>query len=119
MKFGLFMMPLHHPTENPTLAFQRDLQLIEYVEDLGFDEIWVGEHHTGGWGDHPLTRHLHQRRGAADETDPHRHRGGQPAVPASVRRGGADGLPRPSHLRPHYVGSRPRRPAVGREAVRP
>ena len=49
MKFGLFMMPLHHPTENPTLAFQRDLQLIEYVEDLGFEEIWVGEHHTGGW----------------------------------------------------------------------
>lgn len=49
MKFGLFMMPLHHPTENPTLAFQRDLELIEYAEGLGFDEAWVGEHHTGGW----------------------------------------------------------------------
>ena len=49
MKFGFFMMPLHHPTENPTLAFERDLQLIEYAESLGFDEFWVGEHHTGGW----------------------------------------------------------------------
>ena len=49
MKFGFFMMPSHHHTENPTLAFERDLQLIEYAESLGFDEFWVGEHHTGGW----------------------------------------------------------------------
>ena len=49
MKFGFFMMPSHHHTENPTLAFERDLQLIEYAESLGLDEFWVGEHHTGGW----------------------------------------------------------------------
>ena len=49
MKFGFFMMPSHHHTENPTLAFERDLELIEYAESLGFDEFWVGEHHTGGW----------------------------------------------------------------------
>ena len=35
--------------DNPTLAFERDLQLIEYTESLGFDEFWVGEHHSGGW----------------------------------------------------------------------
>ena len=46
MKFGFFMMPSHHHTENPTLAFERDLELIEYAESLGFDECWVGEHHT-------------------------------------------------------------------------
>ena len=49
MKFGIFMMPCHSPREDPTLAFERDLRLIEHAESLGFDEFWVGEHHTGGW----------------------------------------------------------------------
>ena len=49
MKFGFFMMPSHSHRENPTLAFERDLQLIEYAEGLGYDEFWVGEHHSGGW----------------------------------------------------------------------
>ena len=43
------MMPSHSHRENPTLAYDRDLQLIEYAEFLGFDEFWVGEHHSGGW----------------------------------------------------------------------
>jgi limonene 1,2-monooxygenase len=49
MNFGFFMMPSHSHRDNPTLAFERDLQLIEYAEGLGFDEFWVGEHHSGGW----------------------------------------------------------------------
>ena len=49
MKFGFFMMPLHHPSENPTLAFERDLDFIEYVDHLGFDECFIGEHHSAGW----------------------------------------------------------------------
>ncbi len=49
MKFGLFLMPCHAPSENPTLAFDRDLELIEYAESLGFDEVWIGEHHSAGW----------------------------------------------------------------------
>ncbi|MBM3926273.1 MAG: LLM class flavin-dependent oxidoreductase [SAR202 cluster bacterium] len=49
MKFGFFMMPLHHPSENPTLAFERDLDFIEYVEKLGFDECFIGEHHSAAW----------------------------------------------------------------------
>lgn len=49
MKFGFFMMPLHRPGENPTLAFQRDLELIEYADRLGYDEFLVGEHHSAGW----------------------------------------------------------------------
>ena len=44
MKFGFFMMPAHSHNENPTLAFERDLQLIEYAESLGFDEFWFLEH---------------------------------------------------------------------------
>lgn len=49
MKFSFFMMPLHHPSENPTLAFHRDIDLIPYVESLDYDEFCIGEHHSGGW----------------------------------------------------------------------
>src|ERR1043166_8865473 len=49
MKFSFFMMPLHHPTENPTLAFDRDIALIHYADALDFDEFFIGEHHSGGW----------------------------------------------------------------------
>ena len=49
MRFGFFMMPSHPNTDNPTLAFERDLQLIEYADTLDFDEFWVGEHHSTGW----------------------------------------------------------------------
>jgi limonene 1,2-monooxygenase len=49
MRFGVFVAP-HHPVgEHPTLQFERDLQFAEQVDELGFDEIWVGEHHSGGW----------------------------------------------------------------------
>ena len=49
MKFSIFMMPLHHPTENPSLAFDRDISLIQYADELGYDECFIGEHHSGGW----------------------------------------------------------------------
>lgn len=47
--FGLFLAPFHAVGENPTLALERDLELISWVDALGFDEAWVGEHHTTGW----------------------------------------------------------------------
>ena len=49
MKFGFFMMPLHLPSENPVLSFDRDLEMIQYAEDLDYDEFYVGEHHTASW----------------------------------------------------------------------
>ena len=49
MTFGMFLAPFHEPNENPTLALQRDLELIEWVDHLGFDEAWIGEHHSAGW----------------------------------------------------------------------
>lgn len=47
MKFGMFMAPFHRAGENPTLALQRDLELIQEMERLGYDEVWIGEHHSG------------------------------------------------------------------------
>lgn len=49
MKISFFMMPLHHPSENPSLAYERDIALIEYADSLDFDEFYIGEHHSGGW----------------------------------------------------------------------
>ena len=49
MRFGTFMAPFHRVGENPTLALERDLELLDWLDDLGFDEAWVGEHHSGGW----------------------------------------------------------------------
>ena len=49
MKFGVFMAPFHRVGENPTLALDRDLELLQWLDTLGFDEAWVGEHHSAGW----------------------------------------------------------------------
>jgi limonene 1,2-monooxygenase len=49
MRFGLFMAPFHPTGQNPTLALERDLDLIEHLDRLGFDEVWIGEHHSGGY----------------------------------------------------------------------
>ena len=47
MTFGTFMAPFHRVGENPTLALERNLELIEWMDSLGFDEAWIGEHHVG------------------------------------------------------------------------
>ena len=39
MKFSFFMMPVHHPSENPALAFQRDISFIHLADELDFDEF--------------------------------------------------------------------------------
>jgi len=49
MKFGIFLAPFHRIGENPTLALGRDMELIEWLDTLGYDEVWVGEHHSAGW----------------------------------------------------------------------
>src|SRR5215204_7173507 len=49
LKFGAFLAP-HHPIgENPLLQFRRDLDFVEQIDALGFDEFWCGEHHSSGW----------------------------------------------------------------------
>lgn len=49
LKFGAFLAP-HHPIgENPTLQFHSDLDLVERLDRLGYDEFWCGEHHSTGW----------------------------------------------------------------------
>jgi limonene 1,2-monooxygenase len=49
LRFGLFLAPIHDASENPTLALERDVQVIQHAEAVGFDEVWIGEHHSAGW----------------------------------------------------------------------
>jgi limonene 1,2-monooxygenase len=49
MIFGTFIAPYHRLGDNPRLSMQRDLDLIEACDRLGFDEAWIGEHHSAAW----------------------------------------------------------------------
>src|SRR3546814_14156322 len=49
LRFGIFLAPFHPVGQNPTLALERDLDLIEHLDSLGFDEAWIGEHHSAGY----------------------------------------------------------------------
>ena len=49
MRFGAFVTPNHRPDDDPTLSLERDLQLVEHLDALGYDEAWFGEHHGSGW----------------------------------------------------------------------
>lgn len=49
LRFGAFLAP-HHPIgEHPMLQFRRDIDLVEHLDALGYDEFWCGEHHSSGW----------------------------------------------------------------------
>ncbi|MCW2912129.1 MAG: luciferase family protein [Actinomycetia bacterium] len=48
-RFGVFLAPFHPSGQNPTLALERDLELIVHLDKLGFDEAWIGEHHSAGY----------------------------------------------------------------------
>lgn len=49
LRFGAFIAPFHPIDENPTLAIQRDLELVEWMDQLGYDEAWIGEHHSAAY----------------------------------------------------------------------
>ena len=49
LRFGIFMAPFHPEHENPALCLQRDLELVSWLDELGFDEAWIGEHHSAGY----------------------------------------------------------------------
>ncbi|GAK45489.1 luciferase family protein [Tepidicaulis marinus] len=49
MRFGAFIAPFHPLAENPTLAIERDIELVQWMDKLGYDEAWIGEHHSAGY----------------------------------------------------------------------
>ena len=49
LRFGAFIAPFHPLNENPTLALERDIELVQHMDRLGYDEAWIGEHHSAGY----------------------------------------------------------------------
>ena len=49
LRFGIFLAPFHRVGDNPNLALGRDMELVEWLDTLGYDEAWIGEHHSAGW----------------------------------------------------------------------
>jgi limonene 1,2-monooxygenase len=49
LRFGAFIAPFHPVDENPTLAMTRDFELVQWMDRLGYDEAWIGEHHSAGY----------------------------------------------------------------------
>ncbi|AQA24148.1 limonene 1,2-monooxygenase [Rhodococcus sp. MTM3W5.2] len=48
IKFGAFLAPYHPLNADPALQLRRDIDLMEHLDHLGFDEAWMGEHHSTG-----------------------------------------------------------------------
>jgi len=53
MQFGYFTMPSHPPERALKDGHEWDLQVIRWLDELGFTEAWIGEHHTAPWEPHP------------------------------------------------------------------
>src|SRR5271155_5672802 len=49
LRNGIFLAPFHPVDEDPTLCIQRDLELMEWLDRLGYEEAWIGEHHSAGF----------------------------------------------------------------------
>jgi limonene 1,2-monooxygenase len=49
LRTGIFLAPFHTLDENPTLAIERDMELVQHLDRLNYHEAWIGEHHSGGF----------------------------------------------------------------------
>jgi limonene 1,2-monooxygenase len=49
LRGGIFLAPFHPLDEDPTEALHRDLELVRFLDSVGYDEAWIGEHHSGGF----------------------------------------------------------------------
>jgi limonene 1,2-monooxygenase len=48
LRFGTFIAPHHRVGYSPSQQMRDDLDLIVHLDNLGFDEVWIGEHHSTG-----------------------------------------------------------------------
>jgi limonene 1,2-monooxygenase len=49
LRHGIFLPPFHPNEEDPTQCLERDLELMTWLDRLGFHEAWIGEHHSAGF----------------------------------------------------------------------
>ena len=53
MEFGYFAMPSHPPERGLKAGIDWDLQTMRWLDELGYAEAWIGEHHTAPWEPNP------------------------------------------------------------------
>jgi alkanesulfonate monooxygenase SsuD/methylene tetrahydromethanopterin reductase-like flavin-dependent oxidoreductase (luciferase family) len=49
MELGYFGMPSHPPEREIKEGWEFDLSVIRWLDELGYQEAWIGEHHTCRW----------------------------------------------------------------------
>jgi limonene 1,2-monooxygenase len=49
LRSGVFLAPYHADDESPTRQIRRDLDLADQLDSMGYDELWVGEHHSASF----------------------------------------------------------------------
>src|ERR1700726_961014 len=49
LRHGIFLPPFHPMEENPTACLDRDLELMVWLDRLGFHGARIGEHHSAGF----------------------------------------------------------------------
>src|ERR1700753_4063122 len=54
MEIGYFTMPSHPPECGLKEGHDWDLQVLRWLDELGYTEAWIGEHHTAPRAPHPL-----------------------------------------------------------------
>ena len=53
MNLDVFMMPLHPPERPLAETYDEDRELIVLADELGYGEVWIGEHATMAWENIP------------------------------------------------------------------
>ena len=49
LRSGIFPAYFHDLSQNPSLALECDLELVQHLDTLNYNEAWIGEHHSGGY----------------------------------------------------------------------
>jgi alkanesulfonate monooxygenase SsuD/methylene tetrahydromethanopterin reductase-like flavin-dependent oxidoreductase (luciferase family) len=53
MRYGMFLQPSHPPERAIYDSLSQDLEVIDWADELGFSEVWIGEHLTAAWEPFP------------------------------------------------------------------
>ena len=107
LRHGAFLPPFHPMNENPAACIDRDLELMQWLDRLGFHEAWIGEHHSAGW-ELISSPELFIAVAAERTAHPVRHRRDFVALPQPADDGEPHHPARPPHPRPRHVRRRSR-----------
>ena len=114
MRVGYFTMPLHPPGADPGRTMADDLEQLVFLDQLGFEEAWVGEHITAEWENIPCPDLFIAQALGDDAPDEARDGRLVPAEPQPAHAGPAHRPARPDGAGPVPLGR-----GLGRVSGRP